>query len=125
MARCEQGYLCEVCGEEVEDITDSDLYLRFVLGEIDARNLLTAPERHLRCNPTQAQFIIDEGFEPVVVEGPFDKTKLDPQYVRQQEELVTRAWKRLQEVRSLGIPISEYPLPEVLERKAAGERPRA
>lgn len=117
--------MCEVCGEEVENITDSDLYLRFVLGEIDARNLLTAPERHLRCNPTQAQFIVDENFEPVQVDGPFDKTKLDPQYVAQQEELITRAWKRLHEVRSLGIPISEYPLPEVLERKAANERPPA
>jgi hypothetical protein len=122
MARCEQGYLCEVCGEEVANIADSDLYLRFVLGEIDARHLLAAPERHLRCNPTQAQFIVDDDFEPVSVDGPFDKRQLDSEYVAQQEELVTRAWRRLQEVRSLNIPISEYPLPEVLERKAAEER---
>ena len=124
MARCEQGYLCEVCGEEVEDITVSDLYLRFVLGEIDARHLLSAPERHLRCNPTQAQFIVDEGFDPVTVQGPFDKTLLDSEYVAQQETLITRAWKRLQEVRSLGIPISDYPLPEVLARKSAAEEDR-
>ena len=25
MARCEQGYLCDVCGDEVHDITESDL----------------------------------------------------------------------------------------------------
>ena len=37
MARCDQGYLCEVCGEEVEDISNSDLYLRFIIGEIDSR----------------------------------------------------------------------------------------
>ncbi|MBD3672267.1 MAG: hypothetical protein HUJ26_01960 [Planctomycetaceae bacterium] len=117
MARCEQGYLCEVCGEEVEEITDSDLYLRFVLGEIDARNLMTAPERHLRCNPTQAQFIVDDQFPPVSVEGPFDKAQLDSDYVSTQEARTTRAWRRLQEVRSLGIPISDYPLPEVLERR--------
>ena len=117
MARCEQGYLCEVCGEEVQEITESDLYLRFVLGEIAARHLMTAPERHLRCNPTQAQFIVDDRFPPVSVEGPFEKSQLDADYVAEQEELVTRAWRRLQEVRSLGIPISEYPLPEVLERK--------
>lgn len=117
MARCEQGYLCEVCGEEVEEIIDSDLYLRFVLGEIDARNLMTAPERHLRCNPTQAQFIVDDQFPPVSVEGPFNKAQLDDDYVSQQETLITRAWRRLQEVRSLGIPISEYPLPEILARK--------
>ena len=124
MVRCEQGYLCEVCGEEVEDITDSDLYLRFVLGEVDARDLMTAPERHLRCNPTQAQFIVHDDFEPVCVEGPFDKRTLDAGYVAQQEELITRAWCRLQEVRSLNLPISQYPLPEVLQRKAAEERSR-
>ena len=33
MARCDQGYLCEVCGGDVEAITDSDLYLRYVLGD--------------------------------------------------------------------------------------------
>jgi len=121
MARCEQGYLCEVCGEEVENITESDLYLRFVLGEVDARHLMTAPERHLRCNPTQAQFIVSEDFDPVTVEGPFDKSQLDADYVAQQETLITRAWKRLQEVRSLGIPISEYPLPEVLEKRQQRE----
>ena len=62
MAKCELGYLCEVCGAEVEDITQSDLYLRFVLGEVEARYLMTAKERHLRCNPVAAQFIIDPGF---------------------------------------------------------------
>lgn len=110
MARCERGYLCEVCGEEVADITDSDLYLRFVIGEIDARALLSAPERHLRCNPVQAQFIVDAEFEPVVVAGPFDKRLLDPDEVRRREELVTRGWRRLKEVRGLGLPISQYPL---------------
>ena len=29
MARCDQGYLCDVCGDEVENIRESDLYLRF------------------------------------------------------------------------------------------------
>ncbi len=113
MARCEQGYLCEVCGEEVENITDSDLYLRYVIGEIDGRALLTAAERHLHCNPTQAQFIVDDRFEPVIVEGPFDKRLLDAQFVREREDLITRGWRRLQEVAKLSIPIAEYPLPEV------------
>jgi hypothetical protein len=117
MVRCEQGYLCEVCGDEVEEITDSDLYLRFVTGEIDARALLSAPERHIRCNPVQAQFIVDPAFEPVVVEGPFAKANLDAEDVRRREELITRGWRRLQEVRSLGIAVSEYPLPDVLARQ--------
>jgi hypothetical protein len=110
MARCEQGYLCEVCGEEVADITDSDLYLRYVIGEVPARALLTMPERHIRCNPTAAQFIVDPAFEPVTVDGVFDKRRLDSADVAAREALVTRGWRRLQEVRGLGIPFSEYPL---------------
>ena len=35
MAKCEEGYLCDVCGGDVEEITDSDLYLRFVIGLLD------------------------------------------------------------------------------------------
>jgi hypothetical protein len=38
---------------------------------------------------------------------------LDADYVTAQEERVTRAWRRLQELPGLGIPIIEYPLPEV------------
>lgn len=110
MAKCELGYLCEVCGLDVADITDSDLYLRYVLGEIEARQLMAAPERHLRCNPVLAQFIVDPAFEPVVVEGPFGKHNLDPVEVAQREQRTTLAWRRLQEVRELGLPISDYPL---------------
>jgi len=113
MALCDQGYLCEVCGEEVAEITDSDLYLRYILGLIELGDLFHARERHLRCNPVQAQFIIDERFAPVVVEGPFDKRLQDTAAVHEQEEQVTRGWRRLQEVAGLGIPITEYPLPEV------------
>ena len=83
MARCEQGYLCDVCGQEVESIRESDLYLRFVIGELPSRHLLAAPERHLRCNPVNAQFIDAPDFPPVVVEGvieqdpPVDREKAD------------------------------------------------
>jgi hypothetical protein len=113
MAKCDQGYLCDVCGRDVPDITDSDLYLRFIIGEIDGRALLSSPERHLRCNPTLAQFIVDPGFEPVLVTGPFAKAQLAEDDVRRREQLVTRGWRRLKEVRQLGLPISDYPLPEV------------
>ena len=110
MAKCDQGYLCEVCGQAVEDITDSDLYLRYIIGEVPLRELSRAPERHIRCNPTQAQFIVDPAFDPVHVEGAFSKKNLDPPDVARREELVTRAWRRLQEVRALRTPIEEYPL---------------
>ena len=120
MAKCDQGYLCEVCGDEVEEITDSDLYLRFVIGEIEARYLMSAPERHIRCNPVQAQFIVSAEFEPVLVEGHFDKRRLDAADVAAREDLVTRGWQRLKELAGSGLPVSAYPLPEVLAR---GERP--
>ena len=112
MAKCDEGYSCEVCGEYVHNISQSDLYLRYIIGEITARQLLSSPERHLSCNPTLAQFIVDSKFEPVVLEGPFAKSTLDSASVAAREALVTRGWQRLQEVRSLNIPISDYPLPE-------------
>ncbi len=113
MAACDQGYLCDVCGDEVEDITDSDLYLRFVVGEIGVAELPSHQERHIRCNPVQAQFIVHAEFEPVVVEGPFDKRELDPDDVSRRESLVTRGWLRLQEIAGQGLAVAEYPLPEI------------
>jgi hypothetical protein len=114
MARCEQGYLCEVCGGDVEAIIESDLYLRYVLGEVRPEQLHQARERHIRCNPALAQYIIDAAFAPVRCEGLFAKDQLDPTYVAQEESRVTRGWRRLQELPALGLPILEYPLPEVI-----------
>ncbi|WP_442481243.1 hypothetical protein [Aeoliella sp. SH292] len=116
MAKCDEGYLCEVCGEDVASLVDSDLYLRYVIGMIDPEVLHTSKERHLRCNPALAQFIVDEKFAPVIAEGHFDKRELDPQFVSEREQVVTRGWHRLRELVSLDLPIIEYPLPEVLER---------
>ena len=122
MAACEQGYLCDVCGLDVEAITESDLYLRYVMGEVSPLALPTHRERHIRCNPATAQFIVDPNFEPVRCEGVFAKEALDPTDVRGQEQRVTRAWRRLQEIPTLGIAIPDYPLPEVLEKwKASRE----
>jgi hypothetical protein len=113
MTRCEEGYLCEVCGQDVAAITESDLYLRYVLGEVPPELLHTLRERHVRCNPALAQFIVDPAFEPVRCAGPFAKESLDAAYVAEEEARVTRGWRRLQELPSLGLPILEYPLPEV------------
>ena len=114
MVACEQGYLCDVCGSDVEQITDSDLYLRYVLGEVSPLALPTLRERHIRCNPATAQYIVDPVFVPVRCDGVFAKEHLDLAFVAEQEERVTRAWRRLQEIPTLGLPITEYPLPEVL-----------
>jgi hypothetical protein len=119
MARCDQGYLCEVCGAEVEEIVDSDLYLGYIIGETPPDLLLTHPERHIRCHPFRAQFIVAEGFAPVRLEGAFGKTSLPADYVTEQEQLLTRGWLRLQEVVGLGLHFLEYPLPEVRTRLAA------
>src|SRR4051812_13255005 len=116
MALCDQGYLCEVCGTDVEDLTESDLYLRYVLGEVDPETLHQLPERHLRCNPVLAQFIVAPEFPPVCVDGPFSKSALDPEFVAQEEMRVTRGYLRLQELPRLELPITEYPLPEARTR---------
>ena len=116
MAVCEQGYLCEVCGGDVADLTESDLYLRFVLGEIDPESLHVQPERHIRCNPTLAQFIVAEGFAPVVVDGFFGKAQLDPAFVAAEEARVSRGYLRLFALCEQELPITEYPLPEVRAR---------
>lgn len=121
MAKCEEGYLCEVCGGDVEEIADSDLYLRYVVGLVDPEVLHTSRERHIRCNPALAQFIVDGDFPPVVCEGPFDKRGLDTAYVRERESLITRGYRRLKELAHLDLPIIDYPLPEVraeIERRS-------
>jgi hypothetical protein len=95
----------------VAAITDSDLYLGYVLGEVREEDLLRRPEMHIRCNPERAQYISDPGFPPVRCEGAFGREALDAEYVAAEEARVTAAWRRLQQIPSLGIPIGEYPLP--------------
>lgn len=116
MAKCEEGYLCDVCGGDVESLADSDLYLRYVTGLLEPEALHTTRERHIRCNPVLAQYIVHDDFAPVVVEGPFDKRTLDADYVCQQETLLTRGYRRLREIEHLELPIIDYPLPEVRAR---------
>lgn len=119
MAKCDEGYICHVCGKDVENVLQSDLYLRYIIGEVDPELLHTIPERHIRCNPTLAQFIIADDFEAVVVAGEFGKSKLDSDYVTTQEALVTRGWKRLKELKAMSdVSILEFPLPEVIERNS-------
>ena len=116
--RCEEGYRCQVCGGDVESLSESDLYLRFVIGELDAEVLHTTAERHIRCNPVLAQFICDPDFEPVAVEGPFDRRTLDRHYVAERQTLVTRGFQRLRALDATGgdRDVTSYPLPEVIAR---------
>jgi hypothetical protein len=117
--RCEEGYRCCVCQADVEQLSESVLYLRFVIGELDPEVLHTQPECHLRCQPTLAQFITDRRFDPpVIVQGPFSKSQLDPTFVRAREAMVTAGYQRLLEIQSTGGDrvILDYPLPDALAR---------
>ncbi len=117
MAKCDEGYICRICGQDVENVTQSELYLRYVVGHIDPELLHTIPEKHIRCNPTLAQFIVADDFEPVIVEGEFAKRNLDPDYVAAQETLITRGWHRLKEIQEfVDVSILDFPLPEVIEK---------
>ncbi len=107
MAKCDQGYLCEICGEPVKNIVESSLYLRYVLGEVQLQELFGKPERHLKCDHELAQYIRHEKFEydPELVAANETASLSDAQCDR-----VTKGWVRLREVVHMGIPITEYPL---------------
>ncbi|WP_182866318.1 hypothetical protein [Stieleria mannarensis] len=116
MMKCDEGYRCDVCGQDVTSIVESDLYLRYVIGELDPETLHTAAERHIRCNPVLAQFIDDDQFEPVVIAGPMALAHLDGDFVAQRRQLVSRGYRRLLEI--VDWPgdrdLTEYPLPEAV-----------
>lgn len=110
MAKCDEGYRCEVCGHDVEAVTESDLYLRFVLGEVPLEMLHRLAERHIRCNPALAQYIVHPDFAPVACEGLFAKSEMDAAFVAAEERRVTRAFRRLLAIPTLGLTVPEYPL---------------
>jgi hypothetical protein len=56
-------------------------------------------------------------------EGFFAKEWLDPAHVAAEEARITRGWRRLQELPTLGIPIIEYPLPEVRSQLSGQAEP--
>jgi hypothetical protein len=118
MAKCDEGYRCEVCGEDVASIVDSDLYVRYVIGELDPEVLHTSPERHIRCNPVLAQFIVHDEFDLVVVEGDMSRDRLDADYAQQRAILVTRGYARLLEIAATegDRDVTSYPLPEAIEK---------
>lgn len=110
MAKCDEGYRCEVCGRDVEAVTESDLYLRFVLGEVPLELLHRLPEQHICCNPALAQYIVHPAFVPVRCDGPFAKSAMDAEFVAAEEKRVTRGYRRLLAIPTLGLTVPEYPL---------------
>lgn len=118
MAKCDEGYLCEVCDQAVEKLSDSGLYLQYVIGWIDPETLHTRRECHLRCLPVLAQFVDHDRFEAVIVDGEFDRRRMDPDFAAQRSELVSRGYRRLLELQKQrrNLTVHEYPLPEVRAR---------
>ncbi len=119
MAKCDQGYICEVCGQDVEAMIDSALYLQYIVGWVDPETLHVRPECHIRCLPSLAQFIEDIRFDPpTVLDDSLSKWFLDAEFVRQQTALVSRGYRRLWEIYNdeSPPPVTEYPLAELRER---------
>ncbi len=110
MARCDEGYCCQVCGSDVEAVTDSDLYLRYILGEVPLEALHLQPECHVRCNPALAQYIDGESWAMLACTGAFAKSNFDAAFVAEETSRVSRAWRRLQSLPTLGLSLPEYPL---------------
>ncbi len=110
MARCDEGYRCEVCGRDVERITDSDLYLRYILGEVSLDQLHRSLERHIACNPALAQWIADESFPSITLDGPFDRRLFPAEFRMEEVRRITEAWRRLQAIPTLGLSIVDYPI---------------
>lgn len=114
MAKCDEGYLCVVCGEEVKRLDQSELYLKFVLGLVNTQRLNQLPERHLKCSPATSQFILDEQFEGTLAEGLASKKELDPTFRSDKEKLYTKGFHRLQFLQKnrRGMSIDQYPIAE-------------
>jgi len=122
VSNCDEGYNCDRCGEYVGNIRESELYLRYVLGVVPLAELPREPERHIRCAPEFAQFIVDSEFAAVVCADPeAAKQELPPDVRARQERVFTLAWRRLQELAEAGAPVDSYPLSaEELARASSG-----
>ena len=117
MAKCDEGYLCDVCGQDVAELTDSDLYLRYIIGLLDPEVLHTTKRAPHPLQPDARPVHRRRRFRAGRRRRPVRQTPARPQRSSaNRKRLITRGWHRLKEVASLGIPIIEYPLPEVLAK---------
>jgi hypothetical protein len=115
MAECDSGYRCRICGVPVDEIIESELYLRYVLCDVQIDQLADTPEAHVWCNGNLAQFIVDPAFDhPIKVDPEHDKSAMDDATRRLVESVVTRAWKRLQWLPESGLDVTRYPLEDVV-----------
>ncbi len=123
MAKCDTGYFCEKCGEYVDTIQESALYLRYVLGEVPFEELFSASEAHIRCVPELARLIEHPDYDPPENLGE-SPTQEGPDLGRTAAR-VTRAWQRLRAIPYLELSIEDYPLADEAGECGKIEAPRA
>lgn len=111
MAKCDTGYFCRVCGEYVAGLTDSALYLRYVLGEVPFGALFHEPDAHITCVPELAGLIDHPDFAAAKPAGTGPAPGTEGSGPPRSRERVTRAWLRLQDIPGSGLEIPDYPLP--------------
>ncbi len=94
---------CKVCGEPVE-FSDSAYALSAVVEHrvTDPGALLSfwrglRGDKHIRCSPSRAQYIMDENFPQVVDTRPESSAaNLDPQMLANAVAIYTLCWRELQ-----------------------------
>ncbi len=66
------------------------------IGIVEALASLNSPNRHIRCSPSRAQYIVHKDFPPVVDNRPdFDKRRQKRADRIAQEKIYTNAWLAL------------------------------
>ena len=125
MAKCEEGYLCDVCGGDVAEITDSDLYLRYVIGMLDPEMLHTTPRA---AHPLQSgagavhrRRRLRAGRRRRARSTSGSSTPLRP---RAASGWSPAAGGGSRKSPRWSVPIIDYPLPEVIEqisRRSSGD----
>ena len=60
MSDCDEGYNCDRCGEYVENVRESELYLRFVLGAVPIDELPRPPRLGPAFGPCCSALIFPE-----------------------------------------------------------------
>ena len=81
MAALRRSYLCEVCGQDVAVVTDSDLYLRYVLARCHWNACTASRSGTWAATRPPPSTFVDAAFSLVSVPGDFGKASLDPAFV--------------------------------------------
>jgi hypothetical protein len=87
---------CDKCGRPVAYHEDATVLLAKVEGRSEL--VLSFSARHIRCDPSRAQYIVDPKFKPPVIDPrpEHDKRNKDPMVVSFTESVFTTAWYEMQ-----------------------------